>query len=179
MRRTRSVSIVVAVQTICSRTSPSHVWGCDWYGFFHCRLAIFTISPQGDPPWNFRRLFWRKQSIAQLEDAPCVSKKWSRLNNVYRNFLWLRHKTQIPSKRVSWIPTLSYSLYCSYPIIKRRVAWLIGKWISDECYPANNVKIWDILSHLLQNHGSGTDMAVRLTAVTALRECVDVCALFL
>lgn len=62
----------------------------------------------------------------------------------------------------------------SYPIIKRRIAWLIGKWIGDECSPADNPKIWEVLVHLLKDRGQGTDVVVRLTAAIALRECVDV-----
>ncbi|KAG1815549.1 ARM repeat-containing protein [Suillus subaureus] len=60
-----------------------------------------------------------------------------------------------------------------YPIIKRRIAWLIGKWISDMCSPANDPNVWDILIHLLRDRGPGTDSVVRLTAATALRECID------
>ncbi|KAF5321876.1 hypothetical protein D9619_000809 [Psilocybe cf. subviscida] len=61
----------------------------------------------------------------------------------------------------------------TYPIIKRRIAWLIGKWVSDDCLHPSNTKIWDILVHLLQDRGAGSDAVVRLTAATALRECVD------
>lgn len=60
-----------------------------------------------------------------------------------------------------------------YPIIKRRIAWLIGKWISDMCSPANDPNVWEILIHLLRDRGLGTDSVVRLTAATALRECID------
>jgi len=63
----------------------------------------------------------------------------------------------------------------SYPIIKRRIAWLVGKWIADSCSSPNNPKVWQILVHLLQDRGPGTDAVVRLTAAVALRECVDVC----
>jgi hypothetical protein len=61
-----------------------------------------------------------------------------------------------------------------YSIIKRRVAWFIGKWISGECSPANNPRIWEIFVHLLQDQKSSTEMAVRLTAASALRVCIDV-----
>ncbi|KAF8165214.1 armadillo-type protein [Crassisporium funariophilum] len=61
----------------------------------------------------------------------------------------------------------------NYPIIKRRIAWVIGKWVSDECTSPNNPKIWEILVHLLQDRGPGTDTVVRLTAAAAFRECVD------
>ncbi|KAH9482382.1 Importin-11 [Psilocybe cubensis] len=61
----------------------------------------------------------------------------------------------------------------NYPIIKRRIAWLIGKWVADSCISPNNPKIWEILVHLLQDRGPGTDAVVRLTAASSLRECVD------
>ncbi|KDQ29318.1 hypothetical protein PLEOSDRAFT_1038626 [Pleurotus ostreatus PC15] len=60
-----------------------------------------------------------------------------------------------------------------YPIIKRRIAWLIGKWVHDSCTSPNNPIIWRILIHLLQDRGPGTDAVVRLTAAIALGECVD------
>ncbi|KZT12770.1 ARM repeat-containing protein [Laetiporus sulphureus 93-53] len=61
----------------------------------------------------------------------------------------------------------------SYPILKRRIAWLVGKWVSVDCCPANNALIWQILLYLLQDRGPGTDEVVRLTAAMALRECLD------
>lgn len=62
----------------------------------------------------------------------------------------------------------------SFPIIKRRIAWLIGKWISSSCSSPNNPRLWEILAFLLQDRGPGTDAVVRLTAAIAIRECVDV-----
>jgi hypothetical protein len=35
--------------------------------------------------------------------------------------------------------------------------------------------IWEVLVHLLKDRGPGTDPVVRLTAVVALKECLDVC----
>ncbi|TFK43406.1 armadillo-type protein [Crucibulum laeve] len=61
----------------------------------------------------------------------------------------------------------------SYPIIKRRIAWLIGKWVSESCTSPSNPKVWEVLVHLLQDRGEGTDAVVRLTAATSLRECID------
>ncbi|KAF9534185.1 armadillo-type protein [Crepidotus variabilis] len=58
----------------------------------------------------------------------------------------------------------------NFAIIKRRVAWLLGKLVAEECVMPNNTQIWDILAHLLIQ---GTDTAVRLTASAALRETVD------
>ncbi|OBZ76700.1 Importin-11 [Grifola frondosa] len=53
------------------------------------------------------------------------------------------------------------------------LTWLIGKWISNDCSPANNPKIWEVLLHLLSDRGPGSDAVVRFTAAVALRECVD------
>ncbi|KAG6903497.1 hypothetical protein C0995_005520 [Termitomyces sp. Mi166 len=60
-----------------------------------------------------------------------------------------------------------------YPLIKRRIAWLIGKWVSDTCAKPNNPKLWEVLVHLLKDRGQGTDYVVRLTAVVAIKECLD------
>ncbi|KAG6821587.1 hypothetical protein H0H93_000096 [Arthromyces matolae] len=60
-----------------------------------------------------------------------------------------------------------------YPLIKRRIAWLIGKWVSEECTTPNNPKIWEVLVHLLKDRRQGTDYVVRLTAVMAIKECLD------
>ncbi|PPR07214.1 hypothetical protein CVT26_012647 [Gymnopilus dilepis] len=61
----------------------------------------------------------------------------------------------------------------NYRIIKRRIAWLIGKWVLESCTSPNNQKIWEIIVYLLQDHGPGSDTVVRLTAAAALRECAD------
>ncbi|THH33687.1 hypothetical protein EUX98_g583 [Antrodiella citrinella] len=45
----------------------------------------------------------------------------------------------------------------SYPILKRRIAWLIGKWVSSGSATCNNPATWEILVHLLQDRGPGTD----------------------
>ncbi|KAI9000953.1 ARM repeat-containing protein [Trametes punicea] len=61
----------------------------------------------------------------------------------------------------------------NYAIVKRRIAWLLGKLVSDECLTANNPQLWQVLVHLLQDQGPGSDAVVRLTAAIAIRECVD------
>ena len=58
--------------------------------------------------------------------------------------------------------------------MKRRIAWLLGKLVADECLMANNTVLWQVLVHLLQDQGPGSDAVVRLTAAIAIRECVDV-----
>lgn len=58
--------------------------------------------------------------------------------------------------------------------MKRRIAWLIGKWVSEDCASPANPLIWDVLVHLLKDRGPSTDTVVRLTAATALKDCMDV-----
>lgn len=62
----------------------------------------------------------------------------------------------------------------SFPIIKRRIAWLIGQWVHNGCASADNPRIWDVLVHLLKDRGPGADAVVRFTAATAMKECVEV-----
>ncbi|KAI5893425.1 ARM repeat-containing protein [Schizophyllum commune H4-8] len=61
----------------------------------------------------------------------------------------------------------------TYPILKRRIAWLIGQWVSSGMTSPNNSTLWELLVHLLGDRSQGTDAVVRLTAVEALRQCVD------
>ncbi|KAL0067569.1 hypothetical protein AAF712_005284 [Marasmius tenuissimus] len=65
------------------------------------------------------------------------------------------------------------STNASSPILKRRIAWLLGKFMCESCLNPNNPKIWEILVHLLGDRGEGTDTVVRLTAAVAIREGVD------
>ena len=62
-----------------------------------------------------------------------------------------------------------------YPLIKRRIAWLVGKWIGSESTSPNDARVWELLVWLLQDRGPGTDAVVRLTAAVALKDCLDVC----
>lgn len=68
-------------------------------------------------------------------------------------------------------PLIHNILLSRYPIIKRRIAWLLGKWVSEECTSPANDLVWKILIHLL----SDADAVVHFTAAFALRECLDVC----
>lgn len=61
----------------------------------------------------------------------------------------------------------------SYLIIKRRVAWLIGKWIGDNCAPLNDQRIWQILTYLLTDKGEGTEV-IRLTTAGAIKDSLNV-----
>ncbi|EIM88549.1 ARM repeat-containing protein [Stereum hirsutum FP-91666 SS1] len=59
-----------------------------------------------------------------------------------------------------------------YLIIKRRVAWLIGKWIGDNCAPLNDQRIWQILTYLLTDKGEGTEV-IRLTTAGAIKDSLN------
>lgn len=58
-------------------------------------------------------------------------------------------------------------------ILKRRVAWLIGQWVGSDEESAKLDLVWQILLHLLAERGESSDLAVNLTAVTSIKECVD------
>lgn len=60
----------------------------------------------------------------------------------------------------------------NFPIIKRRIAWLLGKWVHSECAQPSD-EIWSILVYLLSDRGPGSDPVVRFTAASAIRESVD------
>ncbi|KAF9076797.1 ran binding protein 11 [Rhodocollybia butyracea] len=57
-------------------------------------------------------------------------------------------------------------------VLQRRIAWLLGKWMSESCCSPNIPTIWQILVHLLSQRGNGSTV-IRLTAAVALREGVD------
>jgi len=59
-------------------------------------------------------------------------------------------------------------------ILKRRLAWLIGQWVTSEEEAAKLPMIWQILVHLTSERGEASDMAVRLSSTIAIKECVDV-----
>ncbi|KIM90936.1 hypothetical protein PILCRDRAFT_1173 [Piloderma croceum F 1598] len=103
-------------------------------------------------------------SVIQKEALYCaIGRCASRLKDVIPFNEWLEHSL-VPEARET---------NPNFPIIKRRIAWLMGQWIGNDCSPANNPRVWDVLVHLLQDRGPGTDAVVRLTAAVALRECVD------
>lgn len=103
-------------------------------------------------------------SVLQKEAFYCaVGRCARRMKDVIPFDQWLEHTLNAEARETN----------SSYPILKRRIAWLIGKWISDECYPAKDPAVWQVLLYLLQDRGPGTDEVVRLTAAIAVRECVD------
>ncbi|KAG2154931.1 ARM repeat-containing protein [Suillus bovinus] len=111
----------------------------------------------------------------EYELRPCGERVLMTLSSQYKVYVTPLLETTF--KQIIAQPTVDSASVIQkealYPIIKRRIAWLIGKWISDMCSPANDPNVWEILIHLLRDRGPGTDSVVRLTAATALRECVD------
>ncbi|WVQ94582.1 hypothetical protein IAU59_001662 [Kwoniella sp. CBS 9459] len=55
----------------------------------------------------------------------------------------------------------------------RRVAWLIGEWVSADEECAKLPVVWQMLLHLLSERGESSDKAVQLTAAIAIKESVD------
>lgn len=126
------------------------------------------------------------QSVIQKEALYCaIGRCATRLHEVIPFNQWLEHSLiaevrDTNPKLVSLffsVSSLNISADepISFPIIKRRIAWLIGQWVSSGCFAANVPGIWDVLVHLLRDRGPGTDAVVRLTAASAMGECVDVC----
>ncbi|KAG8986375.1 hypothetical protein FRB90_004049 [Tulasnella sp. 427] len=76
-----------------------------------------------------------------------------------------------------WLPILEQEVRNTNPeyrLLKRRIAWLFGKWHHDDSRPlAVHVKVWEVLLIVLTDHSAGSDSAVRLAAVIALRDCVE------
>ncbi|KAH7887621.1 ARM repeat-containing protein [Phlebopus sp. FC_14] len=104
------------------------------------------------------------QSIVQKEALYCAIGRCStRLRDVIPFTEWMKHNLVAEARETN----------PSFPIIKRRIAWLIGKWVGDASAPATDPIIWEVLVHLLHDRGPGSDSVVRLTAANALRECVD------
>ncbi|ORY25236.1 armadillo-type protein [Naematelia encephala] len=58
-------------------------------------------------------------------------------------------------------------------ILKRRLAWLIGQWVTSDEECAKLPVVWEILVYLLQERGEASDLAVNITAAIAIREAVD------
>ena len=62
----------------------------------------------------------------------------------------------------------------SHRILKRRLAWLIGQWVSSDEDCARLPIVWQILAHLLGEQGEASDLAVNLSAAVSIKQCVDV-----
>jgi len=62
----------------------------------------------------------------------------------------------------------------SFRIVKRRIAWIVGKWHVNQIQGSSKTQVWEVLRHLIKDRGASSDPVVRLSAAEALRECVDV-----
>ncbi|TCD64327.1 hypothetical protein EIP91_004237 [Steccherinum ochraceum] len=103
-------------------------------------------------------------TVLQKEAVYCALGRCAhRMKDVISFSEWLQTNLAVEARGTS----------STYPILKRRIAWLIGKWVSSSGTTANNPMIWEVLSYLLQDRGPGTDSVVRLTAAVAIRECID------
>ncbi|KAI5451703.1 hypothetical protein NCC49_001352 [Naganishia albida] len=74
------------------------------------------------------------------------------------------------------LPFLSSALTSSVPedrILKYRMAWFIGQWVSADEDSALLPIVWNGLTHLLSDRGEGSDIAVRLSAAQAIKQSVD------
>ncbi|WVO14781.1 hypothetical protein L204_102419 [Cryptococcus depauperatus] len=58
-------------------------------------------------------------------------------------------------------------------IVKRRVAWFIGEWVSGDEESAKLPVVWQMLLYLLSERGDSSDKAVNITAAVAIKECID------
>ncbi|GAA5891120.1 hypothetical protein JCM6882_006430 [Rhodosporidiobolus microsporus] len=58
----------------------------------------------------------------------------------------------------------------AYRIIRRRIAWLLGNWVSEDLAATSRTQIYTLLVHLLSRNPS-TDAAIRLTAARSLAKC--------
>lgn len=146
-----------------------------WYVTRCTVCSIHTLIVLAQPPTDL-------QGIIQKEALYCAFGRCaSRLKDSIPFDDWLQNTLLAEASSTNPMYVVSLLLahrdltkHASYPIIKRRIAWLIGKWVHDSCTSPNNPIIWRILIHLLQDRGPGTDAVVRLTAAIALGECVDV-----
>lgn len=66
--------------------------------------------------------------------------------------------------------SLTHSYLCSYRIIRRRIAWLLGNWVGEDLAAESRALIYSLLVHLLSRNDS-TDPAIRLTAARSLAKC--------
>ncbi|KAJ6628769.1 armadillo-type protein [Mycena sp. CBHHK59/15] len=120
-------------------------------------LLDFYMSDANKPATNLQEIIQKEALYCAL--GRCATK----LKDALPFDQWLQ--TTLTAEAQSTNPI--------YPIIKRRIAWLLGKWVSDSCASPVNVILWQVLIHLLRDRGPGTDAVVRLTAAIALRECID------
>ena len=62
-----------------------------------------------------------------------------------------------------------------FPIIKRRIAHLLGQIVYDGAISSRQPDAWNILIHLLKDDSSEAALVARLTAAVSIQKCVVVC----
>lgn len=60
-----------------------------------------------------------------------------------------------------------------YRVLRRRVAIVLGEWITIQCSAENRIKAYELMVHLLNPQDPLNDVVVRITAAAALRFTVD------
>lgn len=63
----------------------------------------------------------------------------------------------------------------SYLILKRRIAWMLGRWMIEGSLPPKDPRVWEILVVLLSDSSVQGSEVVRLTAATSIMHSVKVC----
>lgn len=125
-----------------------------YWQFLSVLLTQHTATPAND-----------LTAILQREAVYCaIGRTCVRMKTVIPFNQWLQD-TLIPEAR---------STNPQYSLIKRRIAWMVGKWMSSDSASPNDPNVWGLLVGLMQGGVPGTDPVVRLTAAVALKECLDV-----
>ncbi|KAK7695434.1 hypothetical protein QCA50_000070 [Cerrena zonata] len=119
---------------------------------------------------------WDEMRELPAVDLPVIMQKEALYCAIGRCAFPMRHSIPFDEWLQTNLIPEAQGTSTSSPILKRRIGWLLGQWIGHESSKPNNPRLWEILTHLLQDRGPGTDIVVRITAATAIRECVDTLA---
>ncbi|PVG00491.1 ARM repeat-containing protein [Serendipita vermifera] len=136
--------------------------------------VLLTLAIQyGDYVAPLIREYLEENLKSTSDDVPSILQKEALYCAVGRCAHRLRDK--IPFDE--WIATrLSVEVMNPSPvyrIIKRRIAWLFGKWLTESSVITSKAKIYELLVYLTFPQSEGSDPVVRLTAATALKDCVE------
>ncbi|WVQ77454.1 hypothetical protein IAR50_007140 [Cryptococcus sp. DSM 104548] len=119
-----------------------------------------------------------------FEFRPCAERVLISLNNACRNvpkenkviepaMLKMIAETEDINSLLTQMGSWIGQDYPLHRIVKRRVAWLIGEWVTAEEDSAKLPVVWQMLMYLLSERSSSSDKAVNLTSAIAVKECVD------
>ncbi|WVN87256.1 uncharacterized protein L203_102433 [Cryptococcus depauperatus CBS 7841] len=119
-----------------------------------------------------------------FELRPCAERVLIALNNACRNIS--RENKVIEPAMLKLLSEIDYinqmltemSSWINqgqplHRIVKRRVAWFIGEWVSGDEESAKLPVVWQMLLYLLSERGDSSDKAVNITAAVAIKECID------